>query len=167
MYYSSKALECTIGSAQCNMPFWTIQLPNPRHINLHTYTHTHTEHYVIVTFLFLFVRSMKSVLLYCYCVRIFWCLVHTSSRAHYIYRLYNEDEVIKISVCLWVPYAQFSEIPFNVNFTMIIIVNWIFSMLCILLNRMYIVDFFSLFVFFEQKCFIWVSNSDEIIERRG
>lgn len=50
---------------------------------------------------------------------------------------------------------------------MIMIVNSVFSMLCILLNRMHIVNFSSLFVFFEQRCFIWVSNSDEIIEQKG
>lgn len=61
---------------------------------------------------------------------------------------------IRYSVCLCVPHAQFPEIPCNVNFSMIMIVNSIFSTLCILLNCMHIVHFSSLFVFFEQRCFI-------------
>lgn len=51
----------------------------------------------------------------------------------------------KKSVCLRVPHAQFPEIPCNVNFSMIMIVNSIFSTLCILLNCMHIVHFSSLF----------------------
>lgn len=48
-------------------------------------------------------------------------------------------------MCLCVPHAQFPEIPRNVNFSMIMIVNLIFSTLCILLNCMHIVHFSSLF----------------------
>lgn len=72
--------------------------------------------------------------------------------SHYIYLSYNE---YKVKVCLCVPHAQFPEIPCNVNFSMIMIVNSIFSTLCILLNCMHTVHFSSLFfVFFEQRCFI-------------
>lgn len=50
----------------------------------------------------------------------------------------------KKRVCLCVPHAQFPEIPCNVDFSMIMIVNSIFSTLCILLNCMHIVHFSSL-----------------------
>lgn len=70
-------------------------------------------------------------------------LVLIFSLAYYIYLSYNEYKVQ--CVRLRVPHAQFPEIPCNVNFSMITIVNSIFSTLCILLNCMHIVHFASLF----------------------